>query len=215
MSDELTLLRKLHFGSVTEAELMEIYHQYRDNYRVRVSLVMHPGFPQKMAFNIVPSLFPVDLMRVSKNKRANPFIRQKAELEFFNRYPRMPLGEKISLMKMASYSLMLQFIDEKDKRILEAMLNNPFCTEEFVMRLINRKTPRHAVYEALYDTDWYKRPTVAEAIANDTEAPIRMLITILPYLGRRALLKLYENEDTHDNVKRNIIHYYNRKQTGK
>jgi hypothetical protein len=110
-------------------------------------------------------------------------------------------------MKIAPYSLMLYFVEEKDKRVVEVMLNNPCCTEDLVVRFINRQTPRASLYEVLVETEWYKRPSVAEAIAHDAESPIRMLIMTLPFLNRHTLRKLYENEATHDIVRKNIIEY--------
>lgn len=208
MSEELELLRKLHFGAVTEAELLDIHYRYRDDYRMQMNLAMHPRFPEKMAMNIVPRLFAMDLLRVVKNKRTNPFIRKKAEMEFNNRYEKFPLGEKLGYMKFAPQSLLLHHVEEADTRILEVMLNNPNCTEELVLRLINRRSPRHTVYEVLVNTEWYKRRTVAEATAHDPEAPIRILIDILPFLSKRTLRKLYESDGAHDIVKKSIIRYY-------
>ncbi|MDQ1354599.1 MAG: hypothetical protein QG657_4908 [Acidobacteriota bacterium] len=207
MSEELDLLRKLHFGSISEDELLDIFHRYRDNYRVQLHLVMHPKFPDSYALNIISRLTAVDLIRVIKNNRANPFIRKKAEMEFQQKYNKFPLGEKLAYMKIAPYPLMVQLIEEKDKRVVAVMLNNAYCTEDLVVRFINRQTPRASVYEALVETEWYKRPSVAEAIAHDTEAPIRMLIMTLPFLNRQSLRKLYENEATHEIVKNNIIEY--------
>lgn len=212
MSDELEILRKLNFGSVTEEELLDIHFKFRDSYRVQLNLAMHPKFPQKFAINIISRLHAVDLIRVSKNKRTNPLIRQKAEFEFQQKYQRFPLGEKLSYMKMAPYSLLLHFVEEQNIQVVEAMLGNPFCTEDLIVRFINRNTPRHGFYEALLNTEWYKRPAVAEAIAADAEAPIRMMIEIIPYLGKHSLRKIYEKEETHDIVKKNIINYY--KHTG-
>ncbi|HLP59083.1 MAG TPA: hypothetical protein VK186_09645, partial [Candidatus Deferrimicrobium sp.] len=192
MSDELDILRKLHFGSVTEDELMDIFHRYRDNYRIQMHLAMHPKFPDKFALNIISRLHAMDLIRVIKNIRTNPFTRKKAEMEFQQKYSKFPIGEKLSYMKIAPYSLMVLLIEEKDKRVVDAMLNNPYCTEDLVVRFINRYSSRSIVYEALFETEWYKRPAVAEAIAHDPEAPIRILLLILPFLNRRSLKKLYE-----------------------
>ncbi|MCU0290305.1 MAG: hypothetical protein MUF15_28470 [Acidobacteria bacterium] len=205
MSDELDLLRKLHFSSVTEDELMDIFYLNKDNYRVLMHLAMHPKFPDKFALNIISHLNPMDLMRVIKNSRTNPFTRKKAELEFQQKYNKFPLGEKLSYMKIAPYSLMVLFIEEKDKRVVAAMLNNPYCTEDLVIRFINRESSRSIVYEALTETEWYKRPSVADAIVHDTEAPIRILLLILPFLNRNSLKKLYEDESTHEIVKKRII----------
>jgi hypothetical protein len=211
MNQELDLIRKLRFGSVSEQELLDIFYQYRDSYRMKLNLVMHPRFPEKYALNIISHLYAVDLIRVIKNKRTNPFIRKKAELEFREKYKRFPLGEKLSYMKIAPYSLLNYFIGERDKRVLEVMFNNTGCTEELVLKFINREAARHVVYEALSSTEWYKRPAVAEAIAHDIQAPIRMLIDILPYISKRTLRKLYEKEGTHQIVKKNIIEYFRKR----
>lgn len=207
MSDELELLKKIHFGSVSEEELLEIFNRFRDNYRVMVSVLQHPRFPHRLAFEIMPRLFPVDLMRVSKNRRTNPFIREKAELEFSQKYSKLPLGEKVSLLKMAPFSLLGRFSEEKEPSVIVAMLGNPMCTEELVVRMINRRGPREMVYRALGQTEWYKRPGVAEAICHDEQAPIRILLDILPYLDLRTLRKLYESDQTHEIVKNSIIEY--------
>jgi hypothetical protein len=208
MSEQLDLLRKIHFGVVSETELMDIFYRYKDDYRMQMNLVMHPRFPEKFAMNIVARLFPIDLVRVIKNKRTNPFIRKKAELEFRNKYSKFPLGEKLSYMKVAPYALLRHFVDEKDKRVLEVILKNASCTEDLVLRLVNRESPRHELYEVILSTEWYKRPAVAEAIANDAQASIRMLIEILPFISKRTLRKLYEKEETHSIVKINIVRYY-------
>ncbi len=205
MTDELELLRKLRFGSVSEQELLDLHYRYRDNYRIQLNLVMHPRFPQKFSLSIITSLFAMDLLQVIKNRRANPFIRKKAELEFSQRYRKFPLGEKLCYMKVAPYSLLLRHIEEKDKQVLKVILENPNCTEDLLIRFINRKSPRHMLYEILMETDWHKRPGPAEAIAHDPKAPIRMVITALPYISRPTLRKLYENPETHDIVKKNIF----------
>ncbi|MCP4220584.1 MAG: hypothetical protein GY765_38510, partial [bacterium] len=70
-----------------------------------------------------------------------------------------------------------------------------------------RRSPRHDFYEALLITEWYKRPNIAETIANDSEAPIRILTEIIPYLSKRTLQRLYESPDTHRGVRNNIIYY--------
>lgn len=142
MSQELDLLRKIHFGSVTEDELLDIYYQNPDNYRIRLNLAMHPRFPEKFAIDIIARLFSADLLRVIKNRRTRPNIRKRAEQEFTYKYQRFPLGEKISYMKIAPYSLLNYFIEEKDKHILAVILDNTNCTEELVLKFINRNGPK-------------------------------------------------------------------------
>jgi hypothetical protein len=204
---ELDILKKLHHGTFSETELIDMYYQNRDRYRVLLSLVQQPRFPAKYALNIIPKLYPMDLIRAVKNKRTNTNIRKRAEMEFVNKYHKYPLGEKLSYMKAAPNSLLEYFIEEKNKQVLTALLNNPFCTEELVLKLVNRKSHRFDLHEVLADTEWYKRPQVAYAVSLDPTTPIKLMVMIIPYLNLRQLEQLYKDENTHQNVKKNIIHY--------
>lgn len=205
--NELALLKRLHRGTFSEAELIDIFYQNRDRYRVLLSLVQQPRFPEKHALNIISKLFPMDLIRVIKNKRTSPAIRKRAEMEFVNKYNKYPLGEKLSYMKTAPNSLLEYFIEEKDKQVLSTILNNPYCTEELVLKFVNRTSERFALYDVLANTEWYKRLQVAYAVSLDSSAPIKMLVLIIPYLNVRQLERLYKDENTHDIVKKNIILY--------
>jgi hypothetical protein len=150
-------------------------------------------------------LFVPDLLRVIKNKRTNPFVRKRAELEFTIRYQKISLGEKISLMRIAPHSLLTYFTEEKDPRILKVIFNNENCTEDLVLRFILRKGDRQPVYELLADNDWYKRPNIAFAISRDAGAPIKLLLKVIPYLRIDGLRDLYQNDSTHRIVKDQII----------
>jgi len=207
MENELDILRRLHRSALSEEDLLDIFYENRDRYRVLLHLVQQPRFPGKNSLNIIPKLFPMDLVRVIKNKRTNPQVRKRAEMEFVNKYPKFPPGEKLSYMKIAPNSLLNYFVEEEDTRVLTAILSNSYCTEELVLKYINRRTPRYGFYQALYSTEWYKRPQVANAITHDPEAPIRILADIIPYLNIRQLETLYTDENTHQVVKNNIIHY--------
>ncbi len=204
---ELDILKKLHRGTFSEAELIDIYYQNRDRYRVLLSLVQQPGFPGKYALTIISKLFPMDLIKVIKNKRTGPTTRKRAEMEFVNKYNKYPMGEKLSYMKIAPNSLLEYFVEEKDKQILVAILNNPYCTEELVLKYVNRNSERFELYEVLAGTEWYKRPQVAHAVSVDSSAPIKILVSIIPYLNFKQLERLYKDENTHQIVKQNIIYY--------
>jgi hypothetical protein len=200
----IQIIKKLQLGSVSQEELEEIYRRHKDDYRVLLHLVQHPKFPQGISLGIIHKLFSADIVRVIKNVRTNPFVRKKAELEFMQRYKRLALGEKISLLKMASNSLLLGFSDENLPQLIEAMLNNPNCSEEVVLRFINRRGDRFNVYVALENSSWHMNPAVAMAVAHDPEAPIKSILKIIPYLGLAGLQKLFRDDSTHQIVRDRI-----------
>ncbi|MCI0471368.1 MAG: hypothetical protein L0Y73_06910 [Candidatus Aminicenantes bacterium] len=211
MGTEFEILRKIQTGSISEHELLDIYEQHKQTYNVLFHLVQHPRFPERFSLNIIPSLFSMDLVRVIKNTRTRPYIRQRAELEFTFRYTKLPLGEKSSYMKIAPLSLLNYFVEEKNGRILEVILHNSFCTEELVLKFINRKSQRYEFYQALDTTEWYKRPLVAESISYDEQAPIKIMMQIIPYLNLNRLRDIYKDRKTHRSIRKAILDYTRQK----
>ena len=203
----LDVIKKLQFSGISQEELEEIHRLHKNDYRVLLNLVQHPKFPQSISLGIISKLFAADLVRVIKNVKTNPFVRKKAELEFSQRYKRLALGEKISLLKMASNSLLLTFSDENQPQMIETILNNPNCSEDVVLRFINRYAERSNLYVALDKAQWHMNPAVAMAVAHDPEAPIKIILKIIPYLGLAGLQKLFKDESTHQIVRDRIRDY--------
>ena len=202
--DGLSVIKRLQFSGIGQEELEDIYRRHKDEYRVLLHLAQHPRFPQGLALGIISKLFAVDLVRLIKNVKANPYVRKKAEMEFMQRYKRLALGEKVSLLKMAPNALLLALNEESHPQLLQAILQNPGCSEEVVLRFVNRATERFSLYLALGETQWYRNPAVAEAVAHDPEAPVRILLKIIPFLGLSGLQKLFRDPDTHQAVRDRI-----------
>ena len=207
MSDDLKLIQRLNFVAVPEEELLDIYNREKSNYRILFNLIQHPKFPERFALEIIPKLYAIDLIKVVKNKRTRPFIRKRVELEFVGRYQKFPLGEKTTYLKIAPNSLLKYFIEENDPRILKIILGNTYCTEDLVIEMVNRKTPRQVLYEILCTTEWFKRPVIARSIISDNEAPIRIIIQLIPLLTPTILKKILNREHTHQIIKNNIAAY--------
>jgi len=210
--DELEIIRHLQFAQISEAELIGIFQENRDSYRVLLHLVQHPRFPAHQALNVIPKLYVSDLLKVIRNGRANPFVRKRSELDFKIRFARLPLGEKVALMKTAPFSLLTLFVDENHKTVLETIFANPNCTEELMLQFINRKEDRQNVYEALDATSWHTSPALAEAVAHDTEAPIRTVLKIIPYAGLATLQKMVADDTCHPIVRQRILEYVRTRQ---
>ena len=197
----------MQFSGISQEELEEIYRLHKNDYRVLLHLVQHPKFPQSISLGIISKLFAADLVRVIKNVKTNPFVRKKSENEFLQRYRRLALGEKISLLKIAPNSLLLGFSDENQPQLIETILNNPYCSEDVVLRFINRQGERANLYVALDNSQWHMNPAVAMAVAHDPEATIKIILKIIPYLGLAGLQKLFIDETTHRIVRDRIRDY--------
>ncbi len=201
---ELDILRKLQSGGLDSEYLSGIYEQYKDNYRIKLALIQHPGFPISNALSTISSFFTADLLKITKNKRANPFMRKRCEIEFSQRYKKIAFGEKISLMKRAPLNLLEHFINEKDKKILKVIIENPNCTEDLIIKFVNRKIDRKEMYAVLIETDWFLSRRVCYAISFDREAPIRIWMKIIPNLEIKRLKELSAKMSLHENIRKRI-----------
>lgn len=207
----LNVIKQLQSSGISQEELEEIYRLHKNDYRVLLHLVQHPKFPQSISLGIISKLFTVDLARVVKNVKTNPFVRKKAENEFMQRYRRLALGEKVSLLKLAPNALLLNLSDENQPQLIETILNSPNCSEDVVLRFINRHSERGNLYNALDNSQWHMNPAVAMAVANDPEAPIKIIVKVIPFLGLAGLQKMFRDDATHQSVRDRIREYLERR----
>ena len=203
--DELSVLRRLASGAVSADELNRLSDEFAHRQRVQVALIQHPRFPQKRALNIICSLFPGDLLRVIRNKRTNPLVRKRGELEFVNKFQRLPLGEKISYLKAAPADLLRHFQSLRDSRLLRAVLTNPCCTEHVVLNMLQAGNDHYGLYKALDGLPWIKRPAVASVISRDPQAPVKILLALIPLLSIADRERLLRRENTHQSVRQLIV----------
>lgn len=201
---ELDILRKLQSGGIDSKYLKGIYEEFRDNYRIKLNLIQHPAFPVDTALNVISSLFISDILNVIKNKRANPFVRKKCEIEFTQRYKKIPKGEKISLLKRAPLSLLEYFINENEVDILKVIISSHNCTEDLIIKFVNRGRDNLKLYTILIETNWMKNRRVCYAISFDKELPIRVWMEIIPNIEFLRLKEIAEKSSLHEIVKKNI-----------
>ncbi len=178
---------------------------------MRVALAQHPRFPQHIAMEIVSELFSPELIQIIKNMRANPFVRKQAELHFLNKYRRLLLGEKKSLLRIAPAELLKKLVDENHPDLLEIIFKSTYCTHEVVLYFIHQHKKKKHLYQALSQTEWVKVREVAAAIAQDAEAPVKILIQVIPFLSAEKLKKLLNSEDTHGSVKEAIRNFFEKR----
>jgi len=201
--NKIELLKKIRLGSLSEGVLTDIYFENRESHIFLFNLVQSPSFQVRLGLEIIPKLFNIELVRVIANKRTNPFLRKKCELEFVERYRKIAIGEKLSLIKIAPESLLAHFVDEKNEKILEIILQSRFCTENLIVRIVNGKTDRQILYGLLSGSKWIKLRSIAEAVSFDSMAPIKIWIEIIPFLPVYRLREIIANVNYHEIIRKN------------
>lgn len=171
--------------------------QYPADKRLLTALLQKAEFPQHQALSVMNRLYSVELLRIAQGPRTTPFVRQKAEMAFNERFRQMQKGEQISILKQMGPNLLRQFSNLTDSQLLAAMLNNPRCTEELVVDMLRKKGPGSGVYQAVMQSRWINNLSVAEMLVRDPQTPIRALLMVIPILPLGIVRHLYRSPQLH------------------
>ena len=197
----IDFIREMDSRILNPEEIQALLEQYPADKRLLTALLQKAEFPQHQALSVMNRLYSVELLRIAQGPRTTPFVRQKAEMAFNERFRQMQKGEQISILKQMGPNLLRQFSNLTDSQLLAAMLNNPRCTEELVVDMLRKKGPGSGVYQAVMQSRWINNLSVAEMLARDPQTPIRALLMVIPILPLGIVRQLYRSPQLHTIVR--------------
>jgi hypothetical protein len=171
-------------------------------YEVRAALTRHRRTPEPVAMRLTSGLYWRDLMEVCADVQIRPAVRRVAERYLIQRLDRLSVGEQTALARRAPPAVLSALLSSGQTRVITAVLTNSRLTEGVLVSLAARQaTPR--VLELLAsDRRWGPRYEIRAALAKNTAAPFRVILDILPTLGREDLQAVAADEE-HSSVIRN------------
>jgi hypothetical protein len=116
---------------LTREAVVRIAAQTRllSHYEVRRALTESAQAPPDLAMRFLPGLYWRDLLAFSVNTRLHPRIRRQADIHLAERLGQLSVGEKISLARLASPTLICHLRHDPSPRVFTALLDNPRLTE--------------------------------------------------------------------------------------
>ena len=105
------------------------------SYAVKKALVFLRATPQINAVHLIPHLYWMDLMEASIQMSLHPLVRHAAERRLLEKLPEMGIGERISLARRASRGVLMALRQDSEPRVIQALLQNRFLTEEMVLSM--------------------------------------------------------------------------------
>jgi hypothetical protein len=193
----ITLIKDIDSRVVSAEEIRQLLDQYPQDKRLMAALLQKPDFPQHQVLSILGKMYSMDLLRIAQAPRTAPFVRQRAELTFGERFRQMQKGEQIASLKMMSAQMLRHYTNLTDGQLLSAVFGNPRCTEPLVIEILRRKGKGAGVFTALMSSRWMINLSVADMLVLDPEAPIRALLQIIPILPLGTLKKMYSRPGLH------------------
>jgi|SRR5580693_5268417 hypothetical protein len=154
-------------------------------YEVRRELARHPRSPQHLALRLVPGLHWRDLADLALDTRLHPRVRREADLCLGQRLGALSVGEKISLARRASPTLVGQLRADPSPRVIAALLENPRLTEGLLAPLAHSDTAQPAVLDLLAgDRRWGLRYDLKLALARNPRTRLPTALRLLAELRK-------------------------------
>jgi len=136
--------------------------------KVKLAVVAHPKTPRHLLLPLLRHLFTFDLMRVALMPTIAADIKVAAEESLINRLEKLSLGEKLSLACRASGPVAASLVNEPDRRVVDAALQNPRLTETAIIKqLTRRKTNQILVGAICNHPKWKLRPEIMVALKQE------------------------------------------------
>lgn len=157
-------------------------HSY---YEVRRDLAGHPLAAEALALRFVPGLYWRDLMLLGLDTRLSPRRRRAADQYLAARLPQLATGEKISLARRASPTLLAQLRHDPSARVIGALLDNPRLTEGVLAPLVHSERAAGPILQQIAaDRRWGVRPAIRAALAKNPRTPQETALGLLPQLSK-------------------------------
>lgn len=183
--------RRLLRDPYVTAEVIEVLLEegrLMATYEVRSVVARHPRTPVVHAQRLVPTLFWRDLLEVTLDTRVPPVVRRSAERQLLSRLPGITLGEKLTLARRAGHTLLHHLREERDARVLQAMLENPRMTEGILVPLVSRgDTAPELLRVVAENRRWGRSYGIRSHLCRNPRTPGPLVLPLLPGLRRSDL----------------------------
>lgn len=189
-SDVLRCLRHPYSGEGVVAEVLAA-PGLLSNREIRKAVVLHTSAPRADALRLLEDLPWRDLVDVGRDARAPAPVRYSANRRVLEMLPRLSLGEKTALARLADRPLLGALLDDGEVDVLVALLANPRLVEEDLTAWLLVRRPREPQLVELARNDrWMDRTEVRTALLLSARTPRAVALSLLSRSARVVLARL-------------------------
>jgi hypothetical protein len=172
------------------------------SHRVRARVACHPHTPRHLAINVIRQLYTFELMQVALAPAALPEVIIAAEQAILMRLDKIAAGERITLGRRGSTRIAGALLLDGDARIMEAALDNPRLTEEFVTKAIMSPKASPVLLELVsHHAKWSLRADVREALLRNEKLPVARALEIAKVMPARTLREILHDSRVRETVR--------------
>lgn len=192
-SDVLRCLRHPYAGELVIAEVLASPGLLSSR-EVRKAVALHPATPRAEALRLLEDLPWRDLVDVGREARTPAPVRYSANRRIIEKLPKLSLGEKTALARLADRALAGALLDGGEVDVLAALLFNPRLVEEDLTAWLLVRHPKEAQLVLLASNDrWMARTAVRTAVLLSPRTPRSVALSLLTSSVRPVWERLVED----------------------
>lgn len=191
--NEEHLLALLKRRDLSEDLLKAIYQLdiAKSSHRLKVALVKNPVIPGPIALALLPHLHLFELVDLCLLPGVTPDQKFGAERAILQRLPTTELGNKMTLARRATATVVGEILKEGEPRLMEACLSSPRLREVAILQFINgANASAETISMIARHTKWKLRPNLRLAILKNRRTPAVWYTLFLPQLRTADLRNL-------------------------
>lgn len=165
------------------------------SHALKVALVKNPGTPAPIVLSLLPHLHLFELVNISFLPGVTADQKLAAERAIIQRLPATELGNKITLARRSTTSVVEALLLEGDVRLLEPCLTNPYLKEAAIFRFLSGpKATAETISIVARHPKWKNRPNLRLAILRNSHTPLVWFPLFLPTLPLAELKTLLASQ---------------------
>lgn len=187
------LLALLKRRDLSEDLLKTIYQleAAKGSHRLQVALVKNPGTPGPVVLALLPHMHLFELVDLCLIPGVTPDQKFAAERAIIQRLPTTELGNKMTLARRATATVVGTILKEGETRLVDICLNSPRLREVAILQFINGATASaETISMVARHPKWKLRPNLRLAILKNRRTPPIWFTLYLPQLQTQDIRNL-------------------------
>ena len=202
---------------LTEDLLKAIYQLdiTKASHRLQVALVKNPGTPAPIALALLPHLHLFELVDLCLIPGVTPDQKFGAERAILQRLPTTELGNKMTLARRATATVVGAILKEGQPRLVEICLSSPRLREVAILQFINGATSSAETISIIARHEkWKLRPNLRLAILKNRRTPAIWFTLFLPQLRTAEVRNLLVSRNLNQAQKKLVQDELRKRGTG-
>lgn len=187
------LLNLLKRRDLSEDLLKAVYQLEicQKSHRLQVSLLKNPGTPGPIALALLPHMRLFELADLCLVPGVTPDQKFAAERAILQRLPTTELGNKMTLARRATATVVGEILKGGESCLVEICLNSPRLREVAILQFINgAHSSAETISIIARHPKWKLRPNLRLAILKSRKTPSIWFTLFLPQLRTAEVLNL-------------------------